>query len=63
MFIRILILKNSFFKNLKKKGSITEKELKYFSVEFKKATNLQTVGMVSVHRQCPFYLDSWSRKA
>ena len=31
---------NSLFKNFKKKGCITEKELKYFSIEFKKATNL-----------------------
>ena len=28
------------FKSLKTKGSITEKELKYFSTEFKKATAL-----------------------
>ena len=50
MFTRILILKkksyknlqtsNSLAKNLKKKGCITEKELKYFSIEFKKASNL-----------------------
>ena len=50
MFTRILILKkksyknlqtsNSLAKNLKKKGCITENELKYFSIEFKKASNL-----------------------
>ena len=31
---------NSFFKNIKKKGFITERKLKYFSIEFKKATNI-----------------------
>ena len=31
---------NTLFRNLKTKGSITEKELKYFTIEFKKATNL-----------------------
>ena len=31
---------NRFFKNLKMKGHITEKELKYFSYEFKKTCNL-----------------------
>ena len=31
---------NRFFKNLKMKGHITEKELKYFSYEFKKSCNL-----------------------
>ena len=31
---------NKLFKNLKTKGSITEKELRYFTIEFKKATNL-----------------------
>ena len=51
MFIRILILKkkilqelpetsNSLFRNLKKNDCITEKELKYFGIEFKNATNL-----------------------
>ena len=50
MFTRILILKkksyknlltsNSLVKNLKKRGCVTEKELTYFSIEFKKASNL-----------------------
>ena len=31
---------NKLFKSLKTKGSITEKELKYFTIEFKKARNL-----------------------
>ena len=31
---------NRFFKNLKMKVHITEKELKYFSYEFKKSCNL-----------------------
>ena len=43
---------NSFFKNLKKKGSITEKELKYFSVEFKKATNLGKLYLLpKIHKR------------
>ena len=32
--------RNRFFKNLKVKGHIMEKELKYFSYEFKKTCNL-----------------------
>ena len=31
---------NKLFKSLKMKGSITEKELKYFTIEVKKAANL-----------------------
>ena len=31
---------NKLFRNLKKKGEITEKQLKYFTIDFKKATNL-----------------------
>ena len=31
---------NKLFRNLKNKGGITEKELTYFTVDFKKATNL-----------------------
>ena len=31
---------NKLFQNLKRKGSITGKELKYFTIDFKKATNL-----------------------
>ena len=32
--------RNDIFKNLKRKGKITEKELKYFITNHKKATNL-----------------------
>ena len=31
---------NKLFRNLKNKGGITEKELKYFTIDFKKVTNL-----------------------
>ena len=31
---------NKLFRNLKSKGEITEKQLKYFTIDFKKATNL-----------------------
>ena len=31
---------NKLFRNLKSKGGITEKQLKYFTIDFKKATNL-----------------------
>ena len=41
---------NSFFKNLKKKRCITENELKYFSIEFKKATILGKLYLLpSIH--------------
>ena len=31
---------NKLFRNLKNKGGIAEKQLKYFTIDFKKATNL-----------------------
>ena len=51
LFIKILILEkkcckilaetsDKLFRNLKSKGGITEKQLKYFTIDFKKATNL-----------------------
>ena len=43
---------NSFFNNLKKKGCITEKELKYFNKEFKKATNLSKLYLLpKIHKR------------
>ena len=42
---------NRFFKNLKLKGHITEKELKYFSYEFKKSCNLGKLYLLSkIHK-------------
>ena len=37
---------NDIFKNLKRKGKITEKELKYFIVNHKKATNLGKIYLL-----------------
>ena len=37
---------NRFFRNLKMKGHITEKELKYFSYEFKKSCNLEKLYLL-----------------
>ena len=43
---------NKLFKSLKMKGSITEKELKYFTIEFKKATNLGKLYLLSkIHKR------------
>ena len=43
---------NKLFGNLKTKGSITEKELKYFTVEFKKATNLGKLYLLpKIHKR------------
>ena len=43
---------NKLFKSLKTKGSITEKELKYFTTEFKKATNLGKLYLLpKIHKR------------
>ena len=43
---------NKLFRNLKTKGSITEKELKYFPIEFKKATNLGKLYLLpKIHKR------------
>ena len=52
MFIRILILKNSnsLFRNLKKKGVITEKE--YCIIKFKNAINLGKLYLLpKIHKR------------
>ena len=42
---------NRFFRNLKMKGYITEKELKYFSCEFKKSCNLGKLYLLTkIHK-------------
>ena len=42
---------NRFFKNLKMKGHITERELKYFSYEFKKSCNLGKLYLLTkIHK-------------
>ena len=44
---------NRFFKNLKMKGHITEKELKYFSYEFKKSCNLGKLYLLpKIRKSC-----------
>ena len=44
---------NKFFKNLKMKGHITEKELKYFSYEFKKSCNLGKLYLLpKIRKSC-----------
>ena len=43
---------NKLFRNLKTKGSITEKELKYFPIEFKKATNLGKLYLLPKIHKC-----------
>ena len=43
---------NKLFRNLKTKGSITEKELKYFTIEFRKATNLGKLYLLhKIHKR------------
>ena len=43
---------NKLFQNLRRKGSITEKELKYFTIDFKKATNLGRLYLLSkIHKR------------
>ena len=62
-FIKILILRIKFCKSwqiivincleiLKRKGTITEKELKYFPIEFKKATNLGKLYLLAKIHKC-----------
>ena len=43
---------NSLLSSLQKKGCITEKELRYFSIEFKKATNLGKLYLLpKIHKR------------
>ena len=43
---------NKLFRNLKTKGSITEKELKYFTIKLKKATNLGKLYLLpKIHKR------------
>ena len=43
---------NKLFQILKRKGSITEKELKYFTIDFKKATNLGKLYLLpKIHKR------------
>ena len=52
---------NKFFKNLKMKDHITEKELKYFSYEFKKSCNLQKLYLLPKIQEVSktFLVDQW----
>ena len=40
---------NGIFKGLKQKGKITEKQLKYFTIEHKKATNFEKMYLLVGH--------------
>ena len=43
---------NGVFKGLKQKGKITEKQLKYFTIEHKKATNLGKMYLLpKIHKR------------
>ena len=43
---------NKLFRNLKSKGGITEKQLKYFTIDFKKATNLGKLYLLpKIHKR------------
>ena len=43
---------NAIFKGLKQKGKITEKQLKYFTIEHKKATNLGKMYLLpKIHKR------------
>ena len=42
---------NGIFKGLKQKGKITEKQLKYFTIEHKKATNFEKMYLLVGHLQ------------
>ena len=43
---------NRLFRNLKNKGGTTEKELKYFTINFKKATNLGKMYLLpNIHKR------------
>ena len=42
---------NKLFRNLKNKGGITEKELKYFTIDFKRAANLSKLCLfLKIHK-------------
>ena len=43
---------NAMFKNLRRKGVISERELKYFTFEYKKATNLGKLYLLPKIRKC-----------
>ena len=43
---------NKLFRNLKNKGGITEKELRYFAIDFKKTTNLGKLYLLrKIHKR------------
>ena len=45
-------ISNKLFRNLKNKGGITEKELKYFTINFKRTTNLGKLYMLpKIHKR------------
>ena len=45
-------ISNKLFRNLKSKGGITEKQLKYFTIDFKKATHLGKLYLLpKIHKR------------
>ena len=52
MLSTLIDTSNSFFRGLKTKGFITEKELKYFTYEYKKACNLGKMYLLpKIHKR------------
>ena len=52
MLCDLVTQSNGFFKNLRQNGCITEKELKYFSYEYKKITNLGKLHLLpKIHKR------------
>ena len=52
MLCDLVTQSNGFFKNLRQSGCITEKELKYFSYECKKITNLEKLHLLpKIHKR------------
>ena len=45
-------ISNKLFRNLKNKGGVTEREFKYFTIDYKKATNLDKLYLLpKVHKR------------
>ena len=52
MLSNIVITSNKFFRGLKKKGLMAEKELKYFTYEYKRVCNLRKMYLLpKIHKR------------
>ena len=52
MLYDLITKSNGFFKDLRRRGCITEKELKFFSYEYKKITNLGKLSLLpKIHKR------------